>query len=94
MTYDPASRPLPAISEETLISHVQARSVREVVVQIVERTPDGKPLRWSLSVRLGDPYGRLTPLRSRREEVRTWASVDTLVLFCQRLGLRGAHLEF
>ncbi|MBI6944171.1 hypothetical protein JET76_22870 [Pseudomonas putida] len=94
MTYDPASRPLAPISEQTLKSHVQARTVREVIVKAHERGPKGEVAKWSLWFRLGDPYGRLTPLGSARRPLHTWASLDTLQRYIERLGLPGAAMEW
>lgn len=93
MTYDPASKPLAPISEQTLKSHVQSRTVREVIVRVFSRDADGAVERWSMWFRLGDPYGRLTPLGSARNELRTWASLDTLARYTQRLGLPGFLVE-
>ena len=94
MTYDPASKPLAPISEQTLKSHAQARTVREVIVKAHERDAEGRVVKWSLWFRLGDPYGRLTPLGSARRPLHTWANLNTLTRYLERLGLPGCVVEW
>lgn len=53
------------------------------------RGPGGEG--WSLSTRLG----RFSlPVRSRREPIRTWASLTALGRFCETVGIRSLSLEF
>lgn len=49
--------------------------------------------RWAFWVRLGGPGSRWIPVRSQRERVRTWASLDTLVRFTEGLGVRLFSVE-
>ncbi|NWA23914.1 hypothetical protein HX866_03325 [Pseudomonas gingeri] len=45
------------------------------------------------SDRLGGPTARLVPVRSRREPLRTWASLTAVGRFADALGLRGFTVE-
>ncbi|AOE82543.1 hypothetical protein A7318_28000 (plasmid) [Pseudomonas lurida] len=54
------------------------------------RGEDGK---WSLSVRLGGPTPRLVPVRSRREPLRTWASLTAIGKYAEAVGLPGFTVE-
>lgn len=64
---------------------VESRAAREFLVQ---RTEDGE--RWMLQVRIGI---RWVPIRSKREELRTWASLDTLEKFARGIGITALTLE-
>jgi hypothetical protein len=76
-----------AIYEDDLRRYVEQHIVREV---LVSRFEGGE---WCLCVRLGGPTSRWIPVRSQRETVRTWASLDTLTKWADRLGLRGYALQ-
>ena len=49
--------------------------------------------RWAVYVRLGGPTSNWLAVRSQREPVRTWASLDTLERFTRSLGIRVVILE-
>lgn len=76
------------IHEDALQHLVQQNAVREFVVgHDVSRT------KWTFSVRLGGPHARLIPVRSRREAIRTWASLTAVGRFAEGLGVRGFAVE-
>lgn len=64
---------------------VEAQAVREFLVQ---RTDDGE--RWQLSARRNVKW---MPVRSKRENPRTWASLDTLEKFARSIGITSFHVE-
>ena len=74
------------IHEETLRAMLEAGAVREV---LVSRQDD----KWNLAVRLGGPGSRWLPVRSRREALRTWASLTAVGRFAEGLGIRGFAVE-
>jgi hypothetical protein len=76
-----------AIYEDDLRLYVEQHIVREARVSRFESRG------WSLAVRLGGPTARWLPVRSQREAVRTWASLDTLTRWADKQGLRGFMLE-
>ena len=76
-----------AIYEDDLRRYVEQHIVREARVSRFEGG------RWSLAVRLGGPTAKWLPVRSKREAVRTWASLDTLARWADELGLQGFVLE-
>ena len=47
----------------------------------------------ALEVRLGGSQARWIPLRSRREPLRTWASLDTLERFTNSVGILAFLVE-
>lgn len=49
--------------------------------------------RWELSIRVGGPSSRLIPVRSKRDAVKTWASLDTLAKFAEDVGLAEVRVE-
>nr|WP_188118663.1 hypothetical protein [Pseudomonas fragi] len=67
---------------------VQQNAVRECVVAKV----DGGPA-WGLSIRLGGSGSRWVPVRSKREKVRTWASLTAVGRFADGIGLRAFMVE-
>lgn len=71
--------------EKDLALLVESKALREFLVQ---RTEDGD--RWMLSARYG---ARWVPVRSKREELRTWASLDTLERFARAVGITVITLE-
>ncbi|MGY2257932.1 hypothetical protein [Pseudomonas sp. SDO55104_S430] len=77
------------IHEEVLRVLVEQNAIREVRVGRVA----GDDTQWSLSVRLGSPSARLIPVRSRREQLRTWASLTAVGRFADGIGLRGFIVE-
>jgi len=78
-----------AIQSDTLKALVSQHAVREAVVGRVA----GSDAQWTLSVRLGGPTSRLVPVRSRREPLRTWASLTAVGRFADAVGLRGFTVE-
>lgn len=72
--------------ETTLRPLVASGAVRECKV-----CREGE--RWALYVRLGGPGSRWMPVRSQREAVRTWASLDTLARFAEGMGIRLFAVE-
>lgn len=74
-----------ALDERSLIALVQAGAVHEVLA-----TRDGLRGDYSLSVRVGL---RLVPLRSQRDPVRIWRSLDGLSTFCERIGIKRLLVE-
>ena len=76
------------IHEDALQHLVQQNAVRAFVVG-----RDASREKWTFSVRLGGPHSRLIPVRSRREEVRTWASLTAIGRFAEGLGIRGFAVE-
>lgn len=78
-----------AIDINTLRVLASTRQVRDAVVG---RHKDDRS-RWELSIRVGGPTARLIPVRSKREPVKTWASLDTLAKFAEEVGLEGVRVE-
>ena len=76
------------IHEDALQHLVQQSAVREFVTG-----RDTTRTKWTFSVRLGGPHSRLIPVRSRREVIRTWASLTAVGRFAERLGVRGFAVE-
>ena len=76
------------IHEDALQHLVQQNALREFVVgRNASRT------KWTFSVRLGGPHSRLISVRSRREVIRTWASLTAVGTFAEGLGVRGFAVE-
>ena len=76
------------IHEDALQHLVQQSAVREFVVG-----RDTTRTKWTFSVRLGGPHSRLITVRSRREVIRTWASLTAVGRFAEGLGVRGFAVE-
>jgi len=76
------------IQEEVLRALVEQHAVRECLVAKVNGGPE-----WGLSIRLGGSGARWVPVRSRRERVRTWASLTAVGRFADGIGLRGFNVE-
>lgn len=64
---------------------VETGAAREFLVR---RTEDGQ--RWMLLIRVAVAW---TPIRSQRELVRTWASLDTLERFAGSMGITKMIIE-
>lgn len=77
-----------AIQEDVLRALVQQNAVRECVVSKV----DGGPA-WGLAIRLGGSGARWVPVRSKREKIRTWASLTAVGRFADGIGLRAFVVE-
>ena len=76
------------LHEDALRHLVHQNAVREFVVG-----RDASRTKWTFSVRLGGPHLRLIPVRSRREVIRTWASLTAVGRFAEGLGVRGFVVE-
>lgn len=74
------------ILEADLPDLVACGAVRECKV-----SREGK--KWTVWVRLGGPGSKWLPIRSQREALRTWASLDTLERFTSRSGIASFALE-
>ena len=74
------------IQEETLRAMLDAGAVREV---LASRQDD----KWGLAIRLGGAGSRWLPVRSRREALRTWASLTAVGRFSEALGIKGFAVE-
>lgn len=79
-----------SVDVHTLRVLVSARQVRDAVAGRWEDDCS----QWTLSIRVGGPTARLIPVRSKRDAVKTWAKVDTLVKFAEEVGLEGFRVEF
>lgn len=78
-----------AIQSDTLKALVSQHAIREAVVGRVA----GDDAKWTLSIRLGGPSARLVPVRSRREPLRTWASLTAVGRFAESLGITAFSVE-
>ncbi|WP_455910703.1 hypothetical protein [Pseudomonas putida] len=78
-----------AIQSDTLKALVSQHAIREAVVGRVA----GDDAKWTLSIRLGGPTARLVPVRSRREPLRTWASLTAVGRFAESLGITAFSVE-
>lgn len=73
------------LQEDHLKLLIETGAAREFLIQ---RTEQGG--QWMLSVRIGVKWHAL---RSRREATRTWASLQTLALYAEALGIKGFGVE-
>lgn len=71
------------LDQDTLQALQEAGALREL--RAIRREPG-----WQLQGRLGT---RWLDVRSRREPVRVWRSLDSLARFCDGLGVRSLSLE-
>ncbi|WP_242196053.1 MULTISPECIES: hypothetical protein [unclassified Pseudomonas] len=78
-----------AIQSDTLKALISQHAIREAVVGRVA----GDDAKWTLSIRLGGPTARLVPVRSRREPLRTWASLTAVGRFAESLGITAFSVE-
>jgi hypothetical protein len=74
------------LREETLRAMLEAGAVREVLVSRHNE-------KWSLAIRLGGAGSRWLPVRSRREALRTWASLTAVGRFAESAGIRAFQVE-
>ena len=74
------------IQEETLRAMLEGGAMRDV---LVSRQED----KWTLAIRLGGAGSRWLPVRSRREALRTWASLTAIGRFAETVGVRGFTVE-
>lgn len=78
-----------AIQSDTLKVLISQHVIRQAVVGRL----GGDPSKWTLSIRLGGPTARLVPVRSRREPLRTWASLTAVGRFAEAVGITGFSVE-
>ncbi|MCW0920329.1 hypothetical protein CXF97_11015 [Pseudomonas sp. Choline-02u-1] len=76
------------IHEEVLRALVEQHAVRECLVTRIDGGSD-----WGLSIRLDGSGARWVPVRSRRERLRTWASLTAVGRFADSIGLKGFTVE-
>ena len=74
------------IHENTLQAMLEGGAVREA---LVSRHGD----KWGLAIRLGGAGSRWLPVRSRREALRTWASLTAVGRFAEAQGIKGFAVE-
>lgn len=74
------------IHEEALRAMLEGGAVRDV---LVSRQDD----KWTLAIRLGGAGSRWLPVRSRREALRTWASLTAVGRFAESAGIRAFQVE-
>jgi hypothetical protein len=74
------------IQEEALRVMLEGGAVRDV---LVSRHND----KWTLAIRLGGAGSRWLPVRSRREALRTWASLTAVGRFAEAAGIRAFQVE-
>jgi|TARA_R110000796_G_C14560516_1_gene434797 hypothetical protein len=74
-----------ALDERALVALVQAGAAIELLV--TRTSPEGA---YSASARIGV---RWVPLRSQRDPVRTWKSLDALVSFSDKIGIQRLSVE-
>ena len=74
------------IQEDALRVMLEGGAVREV---LVSRHGD----KWGLAIRLGGAGSRWLPVRSRREALRTWASLTAVGRFAAAQGIKGFAVD-
>lgn len=74
------------IHEDALRAMLEGGAVREVLVSRHNE-------KWSLAIRLGGAGSRWLPVRSRREALRTWASLTAVGRFAESAGIRAFQVE-
>ena len=74
------------IHEDALRVMLEGGAVREV---LVSRHDD----KWTLAIRLGGAGSRWLPVRSRREVLRTWASLTVIGRFAEGLAMNAFTVE-
>jgi len=74
------------IHEDALQVMIEGGAVREVLVSRHNE-------KWTLSIRLGGAGSRWLPVRSRREALRTWASLTAVGRFAEGMGIKGFGVE-
>lgn len=74
------------IHEDALRAMLEGGAVRDV---LVSRQDD----KWTLAIRLGGAGSRWLPVRSRREALRTWASLTAVGRFAESAGIRVFQVE-
>ncbi|MBD8605204.1 hypothetical protein IFT80_21450 [Pseudomonas sp. CFBP 8771] len=74
------------IHEDALQVMLEGGAVREVLVSRHDE-------KWTLAIRLGGAGSRWLPVRSRREALRTWASLTAVGRFAQGMGIKTFAVE-
>ncbi|MBD8483985.1 hypothetical protein [Pseudomonas coleopterorum] len=74
------------IHEDALQAMLEGGAVREVLVSRHDE-------KWTLAIRLGGAGSRWLPVRSRREALRTWASLTAVGRFAQAMGIKNFAVE-
>nr|WP_289883800.1 hypothetical protein [Xanthomonas arboricola] len=74
------------IHEDALRAMLEGGAVRDV---LVSRQDD----KWTLAIRLGGAGSRWLPVRSRREALRTWASLTAVGRFAESAGIRAFQVK-
>lgn len=74
------------IHEDALKAMLEGGAVREVLVSRHNE-------KWTLAIRLGGAGSRWLPVRSRREALRTWASLTAVGRFANAQGIKGFAVE-
>lgn len=74
------------IQEDALRVMLEGGAVREV---LVSRNNE----KWTLAIRLGGAGSRWLPVRSRREALRTWASLTAVGRFAEGIGIKTFGVE-
>lgn len=78
-----------AYFEKELALLVETRAAREFLVRPAEDSTEERR-RWVLLARRGTNW---IPIRSKRENPRTWASLDTLERFTVSVGIPAFTVE-
>jgi hypothetical protein len=74
------------IHEDALQAMLESGAVREVLVSRYNE-------KWTLAIRLGGAGSRWLPVRSRREALRTWASLTAVGRFAEGIGIKAFAVE-
>ncbi len=74
------------IQEDALLIMLEGGAVRDVLVSRQNE-------KWTLAIRLGGAGSRWLPIRSRREALRTWASLTAVGRFAESLGVKAFQVE-
>lgn len=74
------------IHEDALQAMLEGGAVREVLVSRHNE-------KWTLAIRLGGAGSRWLPVRSRREALRTWASLTAVGRFAEGIGIKAFAVE-
>ncbi len=74
------------IQEDALRIMLEGGAVRDVLVSRQNE-------KWTLAIRLGGAGSRWLPIRSRREALRTWASLTAVGRFAESLGVKAFQVE-
>lgn len=74
------------IQEEALRAMLEGGAVRDVLVSRHNE-------KWKLAIRLGGAGSHWLPVSSRREALRTWASLTAVGRFAESAGIRAFQVE-